>query len=101
MLTSFQRPAPYRGPHARLDGKSLRRASWFAINARFTYAGGRGDFIQNEIAEGIDPLRHRAEPADVVTGNGDRPVTTGDLNLTLLPVRVSASSTTLRSPIRE
>jgi hypothetical protein len=55
------------------------------MNGRFTYAGGRGDFIQNETATGIDRFSNPQNVQVIVTGNGDRSVISGDANFTLFP----------------
>jgi hypothetical protein len=84
-LTGFQRAQPYRGNTGGWLGNLYGERKWIAVNARFTYAGGRGDFIQNETAVGVDRFGTSQNRQVIVTGNGDRPVTTGDFNLTLLP----------------
>ena len=66
-------------------GNLYGERKWFAINARVTYAGGRGDFVQNEIAIGTTASAPPQNRQIIVTGNGDRPVTTGDFNVTLFP----------------
>jgi hypothetical protein len=86
-LTSFQRAQPYRGNTPGWMGNLYGERKWIALNARFTYAGGRGDFVQNEMAIGTDRFGAAANRQIIVTGNGDRPVTTGDFNVTLFPSR--------------
>jgi len=84
-LTGFTRAQPYRG---RASGWLVNLAGdykWIAMNGRFTYAGGRGDFIQNESAIGIDRFSNPQNVQDIFTGNGDRPVISGDANFTLFP----------------
>ena len=84
-LTSFNRAQPYRG---RTPGWLINlygEQKWMAVNGRFTYAGGRGDFVQNEFATGINSLSNPQNVQTVVTGTGDRPVISGSLNLTLFP----------------
>jgi hypothetical protein len=85
VLTAFNRAQPYRGNTPSWLGNLYGERKWIAVNARFTYAGGRGNFIQNERAVGIDRFGSAQNRQVVVTGNGDRPVTTGDLNLTVFP----------------
>jgi hypothetical protein len=84
-LTSFQRAQPYRGNTRGWLGNLYWERNWIAINARVTYAGGRGRFVQNETAIGTDRFGAAANRQIIVTGNGDRPVTTGDFNVTLFP----------------
>ena len=85
ILTSFHRAQPYRGDTRSWLGTLSGERKWLAINARFTYAGGRGDFVQNELAIGSNRFANGQNRQIVVTGNGTRPVTTGDLNLTFFP----------------
>jgi hypothetical protein len=84
-LTSFYRAEPTRGNTPGWMGNLLFERKLIAVNARMTYAGGRGTFIQNESALGIDRFGTSQNRQIVVTGDGTRPVTAGDLNLTLLP----------------
>ncbi len=83
VLTGFQRAQPYRGNTPGWMGNLFAQWRWIATNAHFTYAGGRGDVVQNETAIGIDRFGAAQDQQVIVTGNGDRPVTTGDLNVTL------------------
>jgi len=64
-------------------GNLIGEFKWAVINARASYSGGKGDFVQNETAIGIDRFAQNQQVA--VTGTGDRPVLTGDLNATLFP----------------
>ena len=94
-LTGFGRAQPYRG---RIPGWLVTlhgERQWIAMNGRFTYAGGRGGFIQNETALGTDRFGNAQNVQVIVTGNGDRPVSTGDLSVTLLPAsRLSVTNNT-------
>jgi len=100
-LTGFTRAQPYRG---RTPGWLVNLAKdykWIAMNGRFTYAGGRGDFIQNESATGIDRFSNPQNVQVIVTGNGDRPVISGDANFTLFPAsRLSVTNNTSVSDTR-
>ena len=74
---------------------------WIALNGRFTYAGGRGNVIQNESFAGIDRFSNPQNVQVLVTGNGDRPVISGDLNVTLFPSsRLSFTNNTSVSDTR-
>lgn len=84
-LTGFQRAQPYRGNTPGWMGNLFAQWKWIAANAHFTYAGGRGDFVQNETAMGIDRFGASQNQQVIVTGNGDRPVVSGNLNVTLFP----------------
>ena len=99
-LSSFQRSQPYRGRTPGWLGNLYLERKWLAVNGRLTYAGGRGDFVQNETAIGTD--RFGAQNQQIaVAGDGDRLVTTGDLNITLFPSsRVSVVNITSVSNTR-
>jgi hypothetical protein len=100
-LTGFTRAQPYRG---RAPGWLVNLAGdykWIAMNGRFTYTAGRGDFIQNESATGIDRFSNPQNVQDIFTGNGDRPVISGDANFTLFPSsRLSLTNNTSVSNTR-
>lgn len=84
-LTGFTSAQPYRGNAGGWLGNLYAEQKWIAVNARVTYSGGRGDFIQNESALGVDRFGASQNRQVLVTGDGNRPVTTGDFNITLLP----------------
>jgi hypothetical protein len=81
----FYRAAPYRGRTPGWMGNLYGERTWIAVNGRVTYAGGRGDFVQNETAMGIDRFGTNQDRQIIVTGNGDRPVLTGNVSLTVFP----------------
>jgi len=85
VLSSFQRPQPYRGRTPGWLANLYGERKWLIVNARVTYAGGQGTFVQNENAVGTDRFGAAQNRQIIVLANGDRPVTTGDFNLTLLP----------------
>jgi hypothetical protein len=82
---TFNRAAPYRGRTPGWMGNLYGERKWIAINAHLTYADGKGDFVQNQTAAGIDRFGNSQDQQVIVTGNGDRIVTTGDFNFTLFP----------------
>ncbi|HVW83691.1 MAG TPA: hypothetical protein VHB50_03385, partial [Bryobacteraceae bacterium] len=84
-LAFFNRAQPYRGRTPGWMGNLYGERKWIALNARVTYAGTRGDFVQNEAAAGIDRFSSTQNRQIIVTGSGERPVTTGDFNFTLFP----------------
>ncbi|HTA45255.1 MAG TPA: hypothetical protein VK789_22560 [Bryobacteraceae bacterium] len=84
-LTGFQRAQPYRGNTPGWMGNLFAQWKWIATNAHLTYAGGRGDFVQNQTAVGIDQFEAAQNQQVIVTGSGDRPVVSGNLNVTLFP----------------
>ena len=84
-LTSFQRTEPYRGRTPGWMGSLIGEFKWVVVNARATYTSGSGDFAQNETAVGGDRFGTSQNQQVAVTGTGNRPVLTGDVNVTLLP----------------
>jgi len=86
-VNSFNRTQPYRGRTPGWLATIYDEHKWIAMNGRITYAGGRGNFIQNESALGLSRFGTGQDVQVVVSGNGDRPVIAGDLNLTLTPAR--------------
>jgi hypothetical protein len=100
-LSSFSRAQPYRGRTPGWLVTLYGERKWIALNGRFTYAGGRGYFIQNESAVGIDRFSNPQNVQVILTGNGDRPVISGDLNVTLFPAsRLSVTNNTSVSDTR-
>jgi hypothetical protein len=84
-LTSFQSSQPYRGRTPSWMGNLIGEYSWIAITARASYAGGSGDFVQNEIANGLNRGGTTQNQQIAVSGTGERPALTGDFNITLFP----------------
>jgi hypothetical protein len=84
-LSNFSRSQPYRGRTPTWFGNLFVERRWFTADARFTYAGGRGDFVQNENAIGIDRFGALQNRQIAASGNGARPLTAGDFNIALLP----------------
>ena len=94
------RAEPYRGQTGGWMGNLFGERKWFVVNARYTYASTVGDFVQNESAIGLDRFGAAANRQVLVRGRGNRPVSSGDFTLTLLPAsrvtiinHLSASST--------
>ncbi|HBY61290.1 MAG TPA: hypothetical protein DEH78_15830, partial [Solibacterales bacterium] len=83
-LTTFRRDEPYHGntPSWRL-ALARETSEILAINARFTYSGGRRNFLFDESATGIDRFSRNRQI--LVAGEARRPVTTANLTLTFLP----------------
>jgi hypothetical protein len=66
-------------------GNLIGEFNWIVINARATYTSGTGDFVQNETAIGTDRFGSSQNQQVAVSGTGNRPVLTGDFNMTLFP----------------
>ena len=90
-LTAFERAAPDHGTGPFWRVALFADHGIFSMNGRFTYTAGRGAFVLNENSAGS--LLNASGPAtpihqQVVTfGNAERPVATGNLNLSLEPHR--------------
>jgi hypothetical protein len=85
VLSNFQSTQPYRGRAPGWMGNLIGEFRWIAVNARATYTGGTGDFVQDETAIGTDRFGASQNLQIAVNGTGNRPVLTGDLNVTLFP----------------
>jgi hypothetical protein len=85
-LFNLRRDEPYHGTTRswRLHLASGERRS-YALNGRFTYAGGRRAFVSDEVFTGTNRLGAERNRQLVVFGAGRRPVATGNLTLTLMP----------------
>jgi hypothetical protein len=94
-LSTFQRTEPYHGTTPGwLANLHTERKSW-AANGRFTYSGGRRNFLFDETAIGTDRFGADRNRQIAVGGDARRPVTTGDLALSLFPAdRVSIVNNT-------
>ena len=97
----FSRQQPYRGQTGGWMGNLYGERRWIVVNGRFTYASTVGDFVQNESAIGLDRFGAAANRQVLVRGRGNRPVTSGDFTVTLLPgARVSVINHTSASNTR-
>jgi hypothetical protein len=85
-LGSFHRAEPYHG-----DTKTWRinlladRSKLYSVNGRFAWAGGRRNFIFDEMATGTDRLGSARNRQILVFGDGRRPVSSGSLTTSLYP----------------
>jgi hypothetical protein len=84
-LTSFTRREPFHGtsPYWRVALFAERKL--FAVNGRFTYTAGQRAFVLDESAIGTSRFGAGANRQVVTLGNGQRPVATGNLNISLFP----------------
>jgi hypothetical protein len=81
---SGTRLEPYHGtsPYWRVALFSDHKV--FGVNGRFTYTSGNRAFIADETVNGAGITAQQSRQV-ISTGTGDRPVATGDLNLTFMP----------------
>ncbi|MBZ5636614.1 MAG: hypothetical protein LAO55_26105 [Acidobacteriia bacterium] len=81
-LNSFHASDPNHGTNPYWRAAIFADRELFHLNGRFTYSGGRNAFVVDESAQASSPARIQ----NVVTlGNADRPVATGNLNLSFTP----------------
>ena len=81
-LSTFQASDPNHGTNPYWRAALFADRGLFHLDGRFTYSGGRSAFVVDESAQAS--LLGRIQ--NVVTlGNGDRPVATGNLNLSFTP----------------
>ncbi len=85
-LASFRRTEPYHGntPGWRVN-LFTEQKNWFAVNGRFTWAGGRRDFVLDETATGTDRFGGARNRQIVVAGTGRRPVGAAHLTFSVFP----------------
>ncbi len=85
-VSSYQRLAPYHGTSPFWRVGLFTDKKWFSLNGRFTYTAGQRAFVQDESGFGL--TRFGALNQQVLTiGDGQRPVTTGNLSLSFFPTQ--------------
>ncbi len=82
-LTSYQQNAPYHGNSNYWRVAIFAERKLFNVNGRFTYTSGQRAFVVDETATGPGRVGADQNRQIVTYGNGDRPVATGNLNVTL------------------
>jgi hypothetical protein len=87
VLQTFQRSDPVHGRNPGWLGNLFTNRKYWALNARINYTMGRNDFAQNESAAGIGRFGGAASRQITVLGDAERPMLTGDLNLSLFPTK--------------
>jgi len=85
-LTSLRRTEPYDGntPFWRANLLSEKK-TWFAANARMSYAGGRRGYAFDEAVAGTDRFGSARSRQILVSGAGSRPVTSAGFTFSLTP----------------
>lgn len=84
-LTGFRRFEPYHGNTPLWRVNLHRESKAWAVNGRFTHAGGRRNFVLDELAIGTERFGAAQNRQTVVTGSARRPLTTGDLLISFTP----------------
>ena len=83
-LTSFQSNDPNHGASPYWRAALFTDRKVFNVNGRFTYTAGRKAFVVDESSAGM--VAAGAENRQITTfGNAERPVATGNLNLSFTP----------------
>ncbi len=86
ILQSFRRDEPYHGSTRNWRVNLLsERGKYVSVNGRFTYAGGRRQFIFDESAIGADRFGAARNRQLLLFGDARRPVTTASLTLSFFP----------------
>jgi hypothetical protein len=85
VLNSFQRAEPNHGVSPYWQVGLFRDSRWLNVNARFTYTAGKRAFVSTETAIGTNQFGALANQQILTSGSANRPVATGNLNVTLLP----------------
>ncbi|MEI9970557.1 MAG: hypothetical protein WDO73_00080 [Ignavibacteriota bacterium] len=85
VLQTFARNQPFHGSNGAWLGTLFTRRKYWAVNARFNYASGKGDFALNEMATGIDRFSAATNREIQVFGDAQRPTLGGDFNVSLFP----------------
>jgi hypothetical protein len=99
-LTGFNRVQPLRGSFPGWLVNLAAERRHVAVNGRFSYADGRGNFILDETAAGTG-LAGTENRLVFATGDGQRPVGAGDLNVSYFPGdRVTITNSTSVSDSR-
>jgi hypothetical protein len=84
-LQTFVKAAPVHGSDPGWLGNLMKNRKRWAVNARASYLMGRNNFTMNEISSGVGRLGTAANRQILVQGDAERPVVTGDLNLSVQP----------------
>lgn len=86
VLNALRRDEPYHGSTGSWRANILwDRSKLFNVSGRFTYAGGRRNFIFDESAQGILRPGGTLNRQTFVFGNARRPVTTGSVTISIFP----------------
>ena len=93
-LTSFNRVEPLRGQTPGWLVALIAEHQKYAVNGRFTYSKGTGNFILDEAAMGTGFLGTENRLVSSY-GTAQRPVASGDLNVSLFPTdRITVTNNT-------
>jgi hypothetical protein len=83
-INSFTASDPYDGTSPYWRAAIFTDRRFLTVNGRFTYTAGRRAFVVDENAVGAASLTERRQQV-ITTGDADRPVATGNLNVNVTP----------------
>ena len=84
-LQTFVKAAPVHGSDPGWLGNLVTIRKRWSVNARASYLMGRNNFTMNEISSGVGRLGAAVNRQILVQGDAERPVMTGDLNISVQP----------------
>lgn len=84
-LSAFQRREPYHGRSPYWRVALFAEKKLFAFNGRFTYTAGTRGFVLSETALGTNRFGADANRQVVTSGDGRRPVATGNVTVSFFP----------------
>jgi hypothetical protein len=84
-LQTFVRASPVHGSDPGWLGNLMTNRKRWSVNARASYIMGRNNFTMNEISSGVGRLGAGVNRQILVQGDAERPVVTGDLNISAQP----------------
>ncbi|MCU1235225.1 MAG: hypothetical protein JWP63_3192 [Candidatus Solibacter sp.] len=86
-IQSFTKAAPIHGRNPGWLGNLVATHKRWAMNARISYLNGHNNFALSEFASGLSRFGTAANRQIAVLGSANRPMLTGDLNLSLFPTK--------------
>jgi hypothetical protein len=84
-LTTFTKTAPVHGTNGGWLGNLVANHKRWAVNGRVSYLFGQNNFAMSESSSGVGRLGIAANRQILVQGNAERPMLTGDLNISVQP----------------
>lgn len=94
-ISALKRSEPYRGSSPYWRAALIAGRKLWAASGRFSYTEGRRRFFFDELAAGAGRFGAAQNRQILVAGDGRRPVSTGNLTLSLFPVsRLTVSNHT-------
>ncbi len=85
VLSTFYRAEPTHGRSPSWLGNLIANKKWWSVNARMVYTGGARAFVQDELATGLDRIGNSINRQQIISGDANRPFSTGDLTFSVFP----------------